>query len=75
MMLANTVATLGADHVSRTPPHFDVQAATPSVPAHDAQTWSALHDASARLRKRFQLVKEKLVTLGKQAGLFGAKED
>ena len=34
-----------------------------------------LKKESARLRKRFQLVKEKLVTLGKQAGLFGTKED
>ncbi len=34
----------------------------------------AIKKESARLRKRFQLVKEKLVTLGKKAGLIKPKE-
>jgi RNA polymerase sigma-70 factor (ECF subfamily) len=40
-------------------------------PSADA---AALKKEAARLRKRFQLVKEKLLEQGKQQGLFGGRQ-
>ncbi len=39
-----------------------------------AATSEALKRESARLRKRFQLVKEKLLELGREAGLVGGDD-